>query len=194
MSVKNNTGSHKSTTGYATCSHDPKALFEYNDILFYGATQRRVDASFLQDHDLIINCGAYDAVCGASYSNGPFKKLPKWLDAARYKLTLPPVDEVWLDWADFNVPNINDNFWPELVQNAKDNGVKRIIACCTGGHGRTGTALAALLVSMGWSVKKAVTFLRQSYCHEAVENMKQVEYLTGLSKRLNPPAQQTISK
>lgn len=57
-------------------------------------------------------------------------------------------------------------------------------AGCIGGHGRTGTFLAAL-VSLITGEKDAITWVRKNYCHKAVESVSQVEFLAehfGITK------------
>lgn len=46
---------------------------------------------------------------------------------------------------------------------------------CIGGHGRTGTFLAALCAELG--EKDAITYVRDNYCHKAVESSTQVSFL-----------------
>ena len=60
---------------------------------------------------------------------------------------------------------------------------------CIGGHGRTGTFLAALLVREGWGPADAVEYIRGGYCKKAIESKEQeeliVEYhnlLTGVTE------------
>lgn len=55
---------------------------------------------------------------------------------------------------------------------------------CIGGHGRTGTVLAAL-VSVMRGEKDAIQYVRNNYCPKAVESEEQVEFLHstfGISK------------
>ena len=54
-------------------------------------------------------------------------------------------------------------------------GGAKIHAGCIGGHGRTGTFLAALVAELG--VVDAITYVRTGYCHKAVESRIQVEFL-----------------
>ena len=46
---------------------------------------------------------------------------------------------------------------------------------CIGGHGRTGTFLAALVSTFG--EKDAISYVRQNYCHKAVESTTQIKFL-----------------
>lgn len=55
-----------------------------------------------------------------------------------------------------------------------ETGVK-IHAGCIGGHGRTGTFLAALVAELG--EKDAVSYVRKNYCPRAVETDTQIGFL-----------------
>lgn len=63
---------------------------------------------------------------------------------------------------------------------------------CFGGHGRTGTVLAALIGKVeGMTVQKAVDAVRDRYCIEAIESQEQVDallfYLGGDGTALPDP-------
>lgn len=53
---------------------------------------------------------------------------------------------------------------------------KKIHAGCIGGHGRTGTFLAALVKHMTGN-KDAIKYVRDNYCHKAVETETQIGFL-----------------
>lgn len=66
---------------------------------------------------------------------------------------------------------------------------KTVHAGCIGGHGRTGTLLAAVMAQLG--EKDAIGWVRKNYCKKAVESKAQVDFLVkhfGVS-----PAQATKS-
>ena len=52
---------------------------------------------------------------------------------------------------------------------------KKVHAGCIGGHGRTGTFLAALVSAFG--EKDAIAYVRKHYCEKAVESSGQVKFL-----------------
>lgn len=54
---------------------------------------------------------------------------------------------------------------------------KTVHAGCIGGHGRTGTFLAALWKT-ATGYEDAITAVRTAYCHKAVESEKQVVFLS----------------
>ena len=53
---------------------------------------------------------------------------------------------------------------------------KKVHIGCIGGHGRTGTVLAALVAIME-NRTDAISFVRKHYCTKAVESEKQIEFL-----------------
>jgi hypothetical protein len=54
---------------------------------------------------------------------------------------------------------------------------KKVWCGCIGGHGRTGTFLAALVAHMT-DRKDAINYVRENYCTKAVESTSQVTFLT----------------
>jgi hypothetical protein len=78
----------------------------------------------------------------------------------------PPVawESQWLRWPDFWLPAD-----PADATAALREAWARADAACEGGRGRTGTALACLAVLDGVPNVSAVAYVRQHYCHSAVE-------------------------
>ena len=107
--------------------------------------------------------------------------------------TEPPV-YIPLDWPDFQAPSkVGASFWQalwaELPEGTPEQPAK-IVVCCMGGHGRTGTCLAALMiVGAGMSAPNAVNLVRLNHCVSAVESDTQVNYLRALAKRLGTESQ-----
>ena len=56
---------------------------------------------------------------------------------------------------------------------------KKVHCGCIGGHGRTGTFLAALVSEFG--EKDAISYVRKNYCQKAVESSSQVKFLASTS-------------
>mgnify|MGYP001618846850 CR=1 FL=1 len=55
---------------------------------------------------------------------------------------------------------------------------------CHGGHGRTGTLLACLLVYKGHTANQAINFLRTRYCKKSVESVAQEHLIAGYGRSL----------
>lgn len=84
--------------------------------------------------------------------------------------------EVFYPVQDRHAPQHPENFrkmvdWTLLQLSAG----KKVHAGCIGGHGRTGTFLAALVAAAG--NKDAVQYVREHYCKKAVESKAQVDFL-----------------
>jgi hypothetical protein len=86
-----------------------------------------------------------------------------------------------LDWPDFGVPGDPAAFVAalhRLLDRARRGD--RVEVGCLGGHGRTGTALAALAVLVGHPPDEAVAWTRAHYCSHAVETPEQERLVAGL--------------
>jgi hypothetical protein len=77
---------------------------------------------------------------------------------------------------DMQAPDNAEEFKKLIAWTKKqvDAGLK-VHAGCIGGHGRTGTFLAALVSEYG--EKDAIAYVRQHYCQKAVESSVQVDFL-----------------
>lgn len=81
--------------------------------------------------------------------------------------------------------NITDMKPPTTVRDFKqmikylseqlDQG-KSVHVGCLGGHGRTGIILAALIAYRKWDTNP-IQYVRNNYCHKAVESHEQIQYL-----------------
>lgn len=93
----------------------------------------------------------------------------------------PPWPHQHLDWPDFGVPDDPAAFVAalrDLLDRARrGDGVE---LGCLGGHGRTGTALAALAVLAGHPPYDAVDWVRSQYCPHAVETPEQERLVAAL--------------
>ena len=93
---------------------------------------------------------------------------------ARYR----PSKLVAYPWPDLGVPREPARFTRALqwILHQAAQG-KRVEIGCAGGHGRTGTTLATMLVLQGMSPKRAVQSIRRTYCHEAIETRSQMKMI-----------------
>jgi hypothetical protein len=90
----------------------------------------------------------------------------------------PPWPHDHLEWPDFGVPSDSApvvTVLRSLLERAR--GGECVELGCLGGHGRTGTALACLAILSGLPSNDAVTWVRESYCANAVESGKQEEFV-----------------
>ena len=99
-------------------------------------------------------------------------------------------DTIILDFfiTDMSAPtNATREFWEILWKDLKKFKTKgktlNVLAMCIGGHGRTGTVLTALMVASGYNKiveGNPIKWLRENYCHKAVESKRQTDYLSSL--------------
>lgn len=79
-------------------------------------------------------------------------------------------------WADYEIPDEPRLFARALKWLLREAGKGKVIEIgCMGGHGRTGTVLACLLVLQGANPATALTKVWTEYCSEAVESRAQQE-------------------
>jgi hypothetical protein len=101
---------------------------------------------------------------------------------AVYLLGRPPPavgwEARWLRWPDFGLPS--DRAQARVVlREAWENALTgRVEIACSGGRGRTGTALACLAIIDGVPAGQAVAFVRLHYDRHAVETPWQNRYVT----------------
>jgi hypothetical protein len=112
--------------------------------------------------------------------SGPerFNVLKDFIDTSNTKIAVPEL--VRLDWPDMRKPPVTLQFWQEMW-NLLPEG--HTIFCCIGGHGRTGTALAAMMIAADrkMSAKKAIDIVREFHCKDAIETTGQEDYLEDIA-------------
>ena len=171
--VKSNPASNK-----YYCLHDgKKEILNINGLSVSGSKYHDLpDKGF----DFLLNCYNKDQVIPLKLSeNCPdhFNDLKKYVYGSNIK-TLN------IDWPDCDGPPVKPEFWyylPELLMKNRKKG--KLIVCCMGSHGRTGTALAALaILHNALSVQAAIKLIRDLHCHNSVEVKAQIEYLKTVEK------------
>lgn len=121
--------------------------------------------------------------CAGLYSSGSpdkdFVEGDEMFDSLREHVVSPPI--LRLHWTDMGVPPVQHAFWEELLELLPE-GVTKI--CCHGGHGRTGTALAALylVATPTATADEAIELVRKDHCSRAIETAGQEEYLHKLAQ------------
>jgi protein-tyrosine phosphatase len=99
---------------------------------------------------------------------------PPFISRKRTQIVIYP-------WPDLGIPRDPRRFKRALRWMLEQaSGGRRVEVGCAGGHGRTGTTLAGLLVLQGMSPREAVRRVRRSYCDEAIESPEQ----TAMIRRL----------
>jgi hypothetical protein len=134
-------------------SHPPLKLPGTEFVIYGGSCSKPI----IKDADIYIG---FDSSMRQTSKRFPWKKG----EEVRFLIT------------DMSTPDDPEEF-RRLVEWTKKQLAKKakIHAGCIGGHGRTGTFLAALVSHYG--EKDAIEYVRQHYCQKAVESAKQVDYL-----------------
>jgi protein-tyrosine phosphatase len=83
----------------------------------------------------------------------------------------------WLQWPDFRLPKDKQAARHSLEEAWAEATMRRVEIGCSGGRGRTGTALACLAVLDGVPPEDAVAYVRRHYDHRAVETPWQRSYV-----------------
>ena len=91
----------------------------------------------------------------------------------------------WIRWPDFWLPSDHDDTVAALREALDRAAGERVEIACSGGKGRTGTALALLAVLDGVPAEEAVGYVRAHYSAHAVETPWQRTYVA----RFRPPTQ-----
>lgn len=165
-----NTGASKYYANLS-CNHPAaKMLFQIRESKIYGGA--RWDSRYnVGDAALIVDLTGLDG--------GNVIACPQEYAALR-DYVADTVPTISLDWPDHGIPPVTFSFWEKLIELLPPG---KVVFRCTGGHGRTGTALAALLViSAKLPADEAIRFVRRQHCVESVETYSQREYLRHLAE------------
>jgi len=86
----------------------------------------------------------------------------------------------FLDWQDYGLPNSEYAALVTIMDAYKKAKAGLWVEVgCIGGHGRTGTFLACMLVIDGLTPVEAIAYIKKNYCTKAIENQEQ-EWFVGL--------------
>lgn len=102
-------------------------------------------------------------------------------------------------WPDWGTPLLGDRqeWWSALAARLKNAGEWPNATawgfCCTGGIGRTGTALSILARLTGATSGDPIDFIRANYDPNAVESVEQVKYVGAMSDWKYPRPQDKVS-
>lgn len=165
---------------YPSCTHKgDKVVFEWGAKKLYAARGFDLD-EFSDEWGLIIDLAnnvrppLYSRKFLQSMTSERLKVLEK------HTVTIPPkvvtAEVLQLDWPDMGIPPVWLDFWRDLWKLMPE----RTVIACVGGHGRTGTALAALIIAAGYDYWSALETVRKEHCEKAVESLVQEKYLHAL--------------
>lgn len=112
--------------------------------------------------------------------SGPdkFNVLSDFIEDTALDCDIPEV--LRLDWIDMKAPPVSLRFWQEMWNLLPDG---HTVFCCVGGHGRTGTALAAMIIAADKKItpKNAIALVRKLHCKDAIETISQEDYLEKIA-------------
>lgn len=103
----------------------------------------------------------------------------------RRKPRRPATDYRWIAWPDFRIPRDSAQALVILRDAHERAGHERVLLCCTGGTGRTGTALAVMALLAGVDAEEVVPWIRERYQPRAVETRGQRAWLQGIAAQLS---------
>jgi protein-tyrosine phosphatase len=84
----------------------------------------------------------------------------------------------FVDWPDFGIPRNSETARLQIIDAfIRACEGERVEIGCIGGHGRTGTLLACMVVLAGHKPQDAVRWVRRNYCSHAVETSEQGEWV-----------------
>ncbi len=92
----------------------------------------------------------------------------------------------WVRWRDWWLPADLDDAHDALREAWQRAETERVEVACTGGRGRTGTALACIAILDGLTPAEAVGYVRQHYDRRAIETPWQRQFVKRF--RAHPPA------
>ena len=157
------------------CSHDAAHIIEIGGVPIYVADGWGVRKA--PPGSVVLNCMGVPKSGKADIPDG-FGALQAHIDE-------PRVTEITLDWPDGGLPPVKASFWRALIEACAARKAPLVIHCI-GGHGRTGTALASILIAYSIPADDAVKFVRDKHCTKAIETLAQERYLDDLDEELNP--------
>ncbi len=170
-----NGGQQIGFTKHIVCDHEGDTpVFAIGEMSFFGADSKGAGKG-AWGKDAIIDCAGVAPKGGSSFVESNVRKY-------RNLNTKPQRDHIRLHWQDYGTPPVGRDFWTRLLALLPKKG--QILVCCMGSHGRTGTAMACLMVASNlWTASEAIDYVRRNHCKEAVETNAQETYIESIQTR-----------
>lgn len=160
------------------CTHEGnKVVMQFDGINIYGGAKIDLAPGYF-DFDTILDVGAMIYLATI-----PIKDVTGFEHDSKLKLGnfIHRPRLVQLDWPDMGVFPGKVQFWRALWAMFKEHKVKNLLIACQGSHGRTGTAMAAIMICcQGYAPAEAATYIRAEHCKHAIETNEQIDYLNNL--------------
>lgn len=166
--------------GWKVCSHFGEVAFQLpvKGGLIHLAGARGADVS-VYDADVVFDLAGLVKPSAAAFVTGAerFQVLNKYTRTGEL---------VRLHWTDMGIPPVGLAFWKAILGMLKPG--QKVIFACAGSHGRTGTALAAMLMvhDSKLTARQAIAMVRKHHCPDAIETLGQEGYLAALANARDP--------
>lgn len=172
-----NTGNAVGYTTYKPHDHPgDKVIFDFEGKQLFGSNNSSIN-EWSGKWDLIIDLAGVVTIPNVvPFISAAAPKRFRALDKLVGKEKELPSEVLRLYWNDMSVPPVGLNFWRALWAELP---AKTVIACM-GGHGRTGSCLAAFMITCGVDYYSAVETVRTEHCPKAIETVSQELYLHAL--------------
>jgi hypothetical protein len=165
-------GTEQTNFTFNNCTHRPQHIIAGENWGVW-AGKKEDCRSYAQDYDVILN------LTFTSIKEPHVIPIP---ELAQYEEYNCQYKEIQLDWPDYGVINLPREFWVKLLTYLEENE-KKMLVMCTGGHGRTGTALAVMMtMALEYTPEMAINWIHRHYCKEAIETSGQKEYIYRMAK------------
>ena len=161
--------------GYTRHQHDGKVVFTVGRVSIGGGSDSGVHAD---EADVLVDLTAgkwVHKIESSAVWGGDFGALNDY--------TEKECEYIGMDWPDGSAPPMPVGFFEAIVAacaakaEREDRDINLVFACM-GGHGRTGSALAAVLIACkGYTAAKAIEHVRKHHCHKACETATQMAWL-----------------
>jgi protein-tyrosine phosphatase len=179
-----------SNTQYALCRHEPTHVFGLDGIKYHACSKSKLPWYWNGvTLNLLGNNNLLDTV---KYIN----TSPEWKALEKFSEQDPPLENcVVVDWPDGSTPPVEPGFWKAFHEMCVEKETDPLIYCI-GGHGRTGTALASIMLMCAENTphpEAVISIIKHTYCDEAIETFKQIKYLYGLVGK-EPPTYDECNK
>lgn len=159
-------------TGFlqSRCFHSGRQLlFTVGELKVFAGARSDLPDTY-SEPTVFLNCSGYKDAENEQIG------VPKGFeDLLKYVVPTRTID---MNWADGSTPCVTPEFWLNLPSVLVKQGYKKLVIYCMGSHGRTGTALASLLmIHYKRTAYDAVEVIRERHCKNAVETYSQCDYL-----------------
>jgi hypothetical protein len=171
----------KGNSGYTQpkqCSHPQQAIMKIGKAWIWAGPARQMEGTTEWDFRIRLtdNIFAWPNSAIVRGNEAACKILPDYI--TKYD-TPPTLDVVW---DDFSQPEMERQWWIELVEHLRlFEG--NVAIYCYGGHGRTGTTLSILAALGDVTSGDPVAWVRKNYCDKAVESQAQIRYIKYVTQR-----------